>query len=147
MYIKFKYSLIPNIHTFLNLRVNFRKGCKSDRLQTEKLKKMFPIKVVDLIEIHIFCCKHFFIGMIVSQKISGKYIIIKEGTPPPSTGARFFSSSKLEYITLKEGTPPPSTRAPFFHTFQSGIYHNKRRHPAPLYRSLVFSQFLNWNIS
>ena len=35
-----------------------------------KFRKMFQTKVVDLIEIHIFCWKHFFLEVILSEKMS-----------------------------------------------------------------------------
>ena len=121
---------------------------------------MFQIKVVDLIEIHIFCCKHFLIGMIFSQKISGKLIfkciyplvsawcrslsvfyilrteIDSNETKHPSPlyqSHRFFTPSKLKYITMKEGTPPPSTEATIFYIFQTRIGSTETTHPSLLY--------------
>ena len=58
---------------------------------------------------------------------------------------RFLHFANWNRLQWNKASLPPLSKPPFFHTFQTGIYHNERRHPPPLYRSHRFLHFPNWN--
>ena len=103
---------------------------------------MSQTKAVHLIEIHIFCCKHFFLRVIVSEKINDTRIFIvsplvsvwylltlftneRRHPYPFYRSLRFFTPCKLKRTPTKEGTPTRSFKlAPPQSKFPNFLYQN-----------------------